>query len=80
MRRTRRAASRTQARSRTTHLKGRAAALRKVAGTIDIWSIRDRVLALAEECVQLARLMEKEGFVQNSEPRVAHGSRSRRRP
>jgi hypothetical protein len=40
------------------YLKGRAAALRRLAKTIDIRSIRDRVLALAEECVQLARLVE----------------------
>ena len=80
MRRARRAASRTRAGSRTAHLEGRAAAPRKVAGTIDIWSIRDRVLALAEECVRLARLTEKEGLAQNSESRVARGSRSRRRP
>ena len=46
----------TRATARTTYLKGRATALRKLADTIDIRSIRDRVLALAEECVQLARL------------------------
>jgi len=46
---------------RTAYLMGRAAALREVAETIDVWSIRDRVLALAEECVQLARIVEKEG-------------------
>ncbi len=50
-----------RAEARTTYLKERAAALREVAETIDVRSIRDRVLALAEECVQLARLVEKEG-------------------
>lgn len=50
-----------RAAARTTYLKERAAALREVAETIDVRSIRDRVLALAEECVQLARLVEKEG-------------------
>jgi hypothetical protein len=57
----------TRATARTTYLKGRATALRKLADTIDIRSIRDRVLALAEECVQLARLVEREGQAGRSE-------------
>ena len=50
-----------RAAARIAYLKDRAAALQAVAETIDVRSIRDRVLALAEECVQLARLVEKEG-------------------
>jgi hypothetical protein len=46
--------------TRVHYLKGRAAVLRRVAKTIDVRSIRDRVLALAEECVQLAKLVEKD--------------------
>ena len=45
--------------SRIDYLMGRAAALREVAETIDIQSIRDRTLALSEECVQLAQLVGK---------------------
>jgi hypothetical protein len=45
--------------SRIDYLMGRAAALRDVAETIDIQSIRDRTLALSEECVQLAQLVGK---------------------
>ena len=56
----------TRATVRTTYLKGRAAALRELADTIDIRSIRDRVLALAEECVQLERLVEREGQAERS--------------
>lgn len=44
---------------RADYLRGRATLLRKVAATIDVRSIRDRILALAEECVQLAKLVEK---------------------
>lgn len=61
MPRTRNNIIRGRAAARTTYLKERAAALREIAETIDVRSIRDRVLALAEECVQLARLVEKEG-------------------
>ena len=45
--------------NRVDYLMGRAAALRDIAETIDIRSVRDRVLALAEECVQLAQLVGK---------------------
>ena len=45
--------------NRVDYLMGRAAALRGLAKTIDIQSIRDRVLALSEECVQLAQLVGK---------------------
>ena len=45
--------------NRVDYLIGRAAALRDLAETIDIQSIRDRVLALSEECVQLAQLVGK---------------------
>ena len=45
--------------NRVDYLMGRAAALRDLAETIDIQSIRDRVLALAEECEQLAQLVGK---------------------
>ena len=44
--------------TRANYLNGRAALLRKVAETIDVWSIRNRILALADECVQLAKLVE----------------------
>ena len=44
---------------RTDYLNGRAALLRRVAKTIDVRSIRDRILALAEECAVLAKLVEK---------------------
>jgi hypothetical protein len=63
----RRTAPLTRAAARTAYLKERAAALREIAATIDVWSIRDRVLALAEECEQLARLVEKEGSAKSSE-------------
>ena len=68
----------TRATARTTYLKGRATALRKLADTIDIRSIRDRVLALAEECVQLARLVEREGQARRSE--LPTGRRSPAKP
>ena len=55
-----------RAAARTRYLRERAAALRALAETIDVRIIRDRVLALAEECVQLARLVEKEGEAKNS--------------
>jgi hypothetical protein len=45
--------------TRADYLNGRAALLRRVAKTIDVRSIRDRILALADECVQLAKLVEK---------------------
>ena len=45
--------------NRVDYLMGRSAALRDIAETIDIQSIRDRVLALSEECVQLAQLVGK---------------------
>ena len=45
--------------NRIDYLMGRAAALRDLAETIDIESIRNRVLALSEECVQLAQLVDK---------------------
>ncbi len=77
MPRTIRHASRSRAAARTRYLKRRAAALRKIADTIDVWSIRDRVLALAEECVQLARLVEKEGNSKSLNAVI--GSRSRAR-
>jgi hypothetical protein len=65
--------------TRVDYLKGRAAVLRRVAKTIDVRSIRDRVLALSEECVQLAKLVEKET---RKEPRgpLALASRVRSRP
>ena len=66
-----------RAAARTRYLKGRAAALRKVAETIDVRGIRDRVLAQAEECVQLARLVEKEGDSKSLHAVI--GSRSRAR-
>ena len=64
--------------SRTKYLEGRAAALRKLAKTIDIRSIRDRVLALAEECMQLARLIETRGPERNarSDTRLRPGGKS----
>ena len=67
-----------RATARTTYLKGRAAALRELAATIDVRSIRDRVLALAEECVQLARLVEREGHREGSA--LPTGRRSHSRP
>jgi hypothetical protein len=45
--------------NRIDYLMGRAAALRDIAETIDIQSIRDRTLALLEECAQLAQLIAK---------------------
>ena len=59
--------TRSRSADRAQYLRDRAAALRALAETIDVWSIRDRVLALAEECVQLARLVEKEGDAKNGE-------------
>jgi hypothetical protein len=67
--------------TRANYLNGRAALLRRVAKTIDVRSIRDRILALADECVQLAKLVEK-----TSEKTAASASparspaRSRSRP
>ncbi len=78
MPRTKRRAVTGRAASRTLYLKGRAAALREVVETIDVWSIRDRVLALAEECVQLARLVEKEG--RTNIPELTAGRRSGMKP
>jgi hypothetical protein len=64
--------------TRVHYLKGRATVLRRVAKTIDVRSIRDRVLALAEECVELAKLVDKET---RAEPRrsLARASRVRSR-
>lgn len=64
--------------TRTKYLEGRAAALRKLAKTIDISSIRDRVLALAEECVQLARLVETRGPERHAKahPRLRSGRKA----
>ena len=45
--------------TRVNYLKHQATLLRRIAKTFDIRSIRDRILALAEECVQLAKLLEK---------------------
>jgi hypothetical protein len=45
---------------RRDYLKAQAALLRGVAETFDIKSIKDRVLALADECEQLVTLIEKE--------------------
>ena len=45
--------------SRADYLREQAALLRGVADTFDVRSIRDRILALAEECAQLAKLVEK---------------------
>ena len=45
---------------RTQYLRAQAALLRGVAGTFDMQSIRDRLLALAQECEQLATLVQKE--------------------
>ena len=42
---------------RAEYLKVQAALLRGIAGTFDIPSIRDRLLALANECQILARLV-----------------------
>jgi hypothetical protein len=61
--------------TRVSYLKGRAAALRRIAVTIDIRSIRDRVLALAEECIELAKLVEKDMQTE----RAAQSSRARTR-
>ena len=44
---------------RVDYLIGRADALRELAETIDVQSIRDRVHALSEECLQLARMVGK---------------------
>ena len=68
----------TRATARTTYLKGRAAALRELSDTIDIRSIRDRVLALAEECVQLARLVEREQQTERSELPAGRRLRTKR--
>jgi hypothetical protein len=68
----------TRATARTTYLKGRAAALRELSDTIDIRSIRDRVLALAEECVQLAKLVEREEEAERSEFRPGRRSHAKR--
>ncbi len=51
---------------RADYLREQASLLRGIAKTFDIRSIRDRILALAEECEQLARLVEK--TVTNEEP------------
>jgi hypothetical protein len=45
---------------RRDYLKAQAALLRGVAETFDIKSIKDRVLALADECEQLVTLIDKE--------------------
>jgi hypothetical protein len=45
---------------RRDYLKAQAALLRGVAETFDIKSIKDRVLALADECEQLVTLLDKE--------------------
>ena len=44
---------------RVDYLIGRADALRELAETIDVQSVRDRVHALSEECLQLARMVGK---------------------
>jgi len=75
----RHSASPTRETARTAYLIDRAAALRKLADTIDIWSIRDRVLALAEECAQLARLVEREGQSKSSELLIGRRPRPKRR-
>jgi hypothetical protein len=50
--------------SRADYLREQAALLRGVADTFDVRSIRDRILALAEECVELAKLVEKSAAVE----------------
>ena len=50
--------------SRADYLREQAALLRGVAGTFDVRSIRDRILALADECVELAKLVEKSPSVE----------------
>jgi hypothetical protein len=67
--------------TRVDYLKGRATVLRRVAKTIDVRSIRDRVLALAEECVELAKLVEHETRIEpRRSPALASRVRSRPRP
>ena len=50
--------------SRVDYLREQAALLRGVAGTFEVRSIRDRILALADECVELAKLVEKSASVE----------------
>lgn len=68
---------------RAEYLKGQAVLLRGIAGTFDIPSIRDRLLALANECQILARLVG-EAPPKKQEPRRSHSSApaadSRRKP
>ena len=65
--------------NRGDYLRSRAALLRKVAKAIDIRSIRDRVLALAEECLVLAKLVEKTD-VAPAAARARSRERSKARP
>jgi hypothetical protein len=67
--------------SRADYLREQAALLRGVAGTFDVRSIRDRILALAEECVELAKLVEKSATVEaakSSSPLSRRISQARR--
>jgi hypothetical protein len=66
--------------TRANYLKGRAVALHRIAKTIDIRSIRDRVLALAEEFVELAKLVEKDMREEQAGPTARVRSRSRQTP
>jgi hypothetical protein len=66
---------------RTQYLRAQAALLRGVAGTFDMQSIRDRLLALAQECEQLATLVKKEGVGAGTEEvTVARAYRPGRAP
>ena len=52
--------------SRSDYLREQAALLRGVAGTFDVRGIRDHILALADECVELAKLVEKSATAEAS--------------
>lgn len=67
---------------RAHYLREQGALLRGIARTFDIRSIRDRLLALAEECDQLARLVESnltKGEAGRPSARLRARSRSQRR-
>jgi len=60
---------------RARYLNGQAALLRGVAGTFDVPSIRNRLLALANECQILARLVG-ESFTEGEAPRRRAAARN----
>jgi hypothetical protein len=64
--------------TRVVYLRKQAALLRRIARTFDIRSIRDRILALAEECLQLAKLIEKSAAVGRASAASARASQRSR--